>query len=142
MYVLDTDVTSNLFDAARSSELLRRRVRSTPLDDLAITVITLEETMRGALDEIRKRDSRRRSVVDPYADIQRLYYNLTRFAMLPYSADAEGIYSAFSPIIKRIGTNDCRIAAIALAGGHVVVTANTRDFSRIPGLLIQDWTSE
>lgn len=38
-----------------------------------------------------------------------------------------------------IGGNDMQIAAIALAHGLILVTHNTREFSRIPGLQLEDW---
>ena len=38
-----------------------------------------------------------------------------------------------------IGPYDVLIAATALANGLVIVTHNTREFSRISGLLIEDW---
>ena len=38
-----------------------------------------------------------------------------------------------------IGPNDLIIAAIALARGCTLVTHNTQEFSRIPGLLLEDW---
>jgi tRNA(fMet)-specific endonuclease VapC len=38
-----------------------------------------------------------------------------------------------------IGPNDLMIAAIALANGLTLVTHNTAEFSRVPGLSIEDW---
>ena len=38
-----------------------------------------------------------------------------------------------------IGPNDLMIAAIALASGLTLVTHNTSEFSRVPGLLLEDW---
>ena len=40
-----------------------------------------------------------------------------------------------------IGGNDLWIAATALAHGATLVTNNTEEFSRVPGLLLEDWTS-
>jgi tRNA(fMet)-specific endonuclease VapC len=39
-----------------------------------------------------------------------------------------------------IGPNDLLIAATALAYNLVLVTHNTREFSRVPGLIVEDWT--
>ncbi len=38
-----------------------------------------------------------------------------------------------------IGPNDLLIAATALAHGAILVTHNTAEFSRVPGLIIEDW---
>ncbi|MEI6415406.1 MAG: type II toxin-antitoxin system VapC family toxin [Pseudomonadota bacterium] len=38
-----------------------------------------------------------------------------------------------------IGPYDLQIAAIAVAHGLTVVTHNTREFSRVPGLMLEDW---
>jgi tRNA(fMet)-specific endonuclease VapC len=39
-----------------------------------------------------------------------------------------------------IGGNDLWIAATALAHGATLVTNNTDEFVRVPGLLVEDWT--
>lgn len=41
-----------------------------------------------------------------------------------------------------IGPHDLQIASIAVVRGWVLVTNNTREFQRIPGLKIEDWTRE
>lgn len=38
-----------------------------------------------------------------------------------------------------IGPFDMQIAAIALANGLTLITHNTTEFSRVPGLMIEDW---
>jgi hypothetical protein len=40
-----------------------------------------------------------------------------------------------------IGANDLLIASIALAHGLIVATGNVREFQRIPGLAVEDWTA-
>jgi tRNA(fMet)-specific endonuclease VapC len=40
----------------------------------------------------------------------------------------------------RIGSQDLRIAALALLYGFTVVTSNVRDFSQVPNLNVTDWT--
>jgi tRNA(fMet)-specific endonuclease VapC len=42
---------------------------------------------------------------------------------------------------QKIGPNDLWIAAHALAGGRTVVTNNTGEFTRVPGLTVEDWTA-
>ena len=61
------------------------------------------------------------------------------FTLLPYSAAAEALFQAMPPEVKRIGTQDCRIAAIAMVNDCTVITRNVRDFSRIPGVRCEDW---
>jgi tRNA(fMet)-specific endonuclease VapC len=39
----------------------------------------------------------------------------------------------------QIGPNDLLIASIALANGLTLVTNNTSEFSRVPGLNLEDW---
>lgn len=62
---------------------------------------------------------------------------------LPLDDDAAKKYGAIrSELASKgtpIGPNDLMIAAIAIVAGAVVVTHNTREFSRVDGLKIVDW---
>jgi predicted nucleic acid-binding protein len=40
----------------------------------------------------------------------------------------------------RIGPHDLWLAASCIAHGHTMVTANVREFERVPGLTIEVWT--
>ena len=39
----------------------------------------------------------------------------------------------------RIGTQDLKIASIALTNDALPLTANLRDFSKVPGLRVENW---
>jgi tRNA(fMet)-specific endonuclease VapC len=117
-------------------------VRIVPLDELAISVVTVEEILRGVLDAIRQSQMKKQYVVEAYEELRVLYSQLYRFTVLPFTSEAERVFDAFPASIKRAGVNDCRIAAIAIAHGCTVVTANTQHFSKIPGSTIEDWTRE
>lgn len=66
-----------------------------------------------------------------------------QFVSLPFddfAAEQYGVVRArLADIGLPIGPNDTMIAAIALAHRLVLVTHNTAEFSRVPGLLIEDW---
>lgn len=58
------------------------------------------------------------------------------------AADAYGkIRAQLSEIGKPIGANDLLIAAIALANNLTLVTHNTSEFARVPGLALEHWES-
>lgn len=67
----------------------------------------------------------------------------TRFVSLPFDDPAAQEYGKLRDHLARlgqlIGPNDLLIAAIALANGLTLVTHNTNEFSRVPGLTLEDW---
>ena len=66
-----------------------------------------------------------------------------QFVSLPFDDQAAEQYGKARAHLASTGTpigpNDLIIAAIALAHGRTLVTHNTREFSRVPGLLLEDW---
>ena len=66
MIVLDTDHLSVLSSAGPRSQRLKARLMSNSDSDIAITIISVEEQMRGWLAEIKRRSDVARQVM-PYA---------------------------------------------------------------------------
>jgi tRNA(fMet)-specific endonuclease VapC len=62
---------------------------------------------------------------------------------MPFDDAAAQTYGVIRAVLEKegrpIGPNDMLIAAIALANGLTVVTHNTAEFGRVPGLLLDDW---
>lgn len=81
----------------------------------------------------------------PEENRQRLLKLLSWLPSLPFSSDAAPHFGDIRAVLARqglpIGPYDLQIAAIARAEGLVVVTHNTREFARVPGLILEDWLS-
>jgi tRNA(fMet)-specific endonuclease VapC len=67
----------------------------------------------------------------------------SQFVSLPFTDAAAEEYGRIRAHLAALGTqigpNDLMIAAIALVNGLILVTHNTAEFSRVPGLTIEDW---
>jgi tRNA(fMet)-specific endonuclease VapC len=59
---------------------------------------------------------------------------------LPYTEAAIARVAQLKALRRNVGLMDLRIAAVAMENQAVVVTRNRRDFGRIPGLSIDDWS--
>ncbi|GAB4178132.1 MAG: hypothetical protein Fur006_10340 [Coleofasciculaceae cyanobacterium] len=59
---------------------------------------------------------------------------------MPYDAHAQSIYRMCKAQRIRVGTQDLRIASIVLAHNGILLTRNSRDFEKVPDLVIQDWS--
>jgi tRNA(fMet)-specific endonuclease VapC len=66
-------------------------------------------------------------------------------AVLPFeiedAEEAGDIRAALERAGTPIGPYDILIAAQARRRGAVLVTANEREFARVPGLMVEDWSS-
>lgn len=137
MYLLDTNIISTFLDRRRNSPVLTGRILSQPPENLFVSIITVAEMMRGELGAIN-RLRHKPNVVQVYAAFEALH----RFQILAYTSEVEQIDRSMTLEQKRVSTQDCRIAATAIARGFTVITANTKDFQRIGNVMIEDWMRE
>ncbi len=139
MYLLDTSVVSNFLDERRYYPQLTAKILSQPPEQIFISIITVEEILQGALASVQK-VKRKSSVTYAYQYFEDLFVALHHFQILSYTPEAESIYQLLPAKIKRIGTQDCRIAAIANANKLTIITVNVNDFVSIGIARVEDWT--
>lgn len=63
-----------------------------------------------------------------------------RVNILPFTIAAAVKLTELRRHKVRIGTQDLRVAAIALSVNAILVTSNRRGFDQVPGLIIEDWS--
>jgi len=139
MVILDTDHVSLLEWGDESSELLRERLANLASRDVASTIISYEESMRGWMAYI----ARARTVEQQIQAYQRLHRHLDNYRQIPllnFDEDAGREFQRLRQVRVGIGTMDLKIAAIALASGATLLSRNRVDFEKVPGLTIEDWT--
>jgi tRNA(fMet)-specific endonuclease VapC len=71
---------------------------------------------------------------------EKILRDFERADVVSFHYAAERKYQELRSARVRIGTLDLRIASIALTRGYTVLTRNTVDFGKVPGLDVQDWT--
>lgn len=103
------------------------------------TVISVEEQLRGRFLQIRKAPSDLHTMA-AYKSLREAVEKLNKYQILDYTDTATRIFNTLRQQKIRIGTQDLRIAAIALANNATLVTRNQIDFGQIPALTIEDWT--
>ncbi|WP_373529296.1 type II toxin-antitoxin system VapC family toxin [Nostoc sp.] len=135
LWILDTD-TLSLFQ--RAHPLVSQRVNTIPTEQLATTVVTFEEQMYGRLNRIRRANSQE-SLVFAYMQLHETLKDFKTINVLNFNKESANCYAELRQKV-RIGTQDLRIASIAISNNGILVTRNQRDFSRIPGLQLEDWT--
>ena len=64
---------------------------------------------------------------------------LAAVRVLSYTNPADKLVEAFKRSKIRVGTRDLRIAATCIVHGATLVTRNARDFTLVPGLLLEVW---
>lgn len=130
LYMLDTDIAS--YAMKKTSPRVLNRLSQTAISDIGISAIVLAELEFGVAASPRALEDR-----------ARLDLFLNYVVALEFPAEAAREYGEIRADLKRrgvlIGANDMLIAAHARCLGLTLVTNNTREFQRVPGLKIENW---
>jgi tRNA(fMet)-specific endonuclease VapC len=136
---MDTDHLSLLDQDTMEGFNLSRRLAAMPPGEIAVTIITYEEQMRGWLAYTARANTIER-MLTAYARLQRHVETFKDIPVVPFDEKAAAEFERLRQAKIRIGSMDLKIAAIALAMGATLLTRNLSDFGKIPGLRIEDWT--
>ena len=130
MYLLDSNTCIRYLNGRAPN--VRLRVNAVLNTQIQVCSIVKGEMFAGAL----------RSTT-PVQSLARQLAFFARFVSLPFDDRAAQIYGQIRADLQAAGTPigpyDMQIAAIALANNLILVTHNTREFSRIVGLQLEDW---
>jgi tRNA(fMet)-specific endonuclease VapC len=118
---------------------LMQRFAQEPADSVAICPINIEEIMRGRLASLARVLTGTKHV-QAYADLADAEAMFRLFPQVPFDAASESQFQHLRASRVRVGTLDLKIAAVALTNRLTVLTRNRRDFGRVPGLVIEDWS--
>lgn len=140
MFLLDSDHVSIIqrHTGPEYKRILEHLLLRAP-ESCFISIITLHEQFAGwsaYLSRAKQEEDR----IYGYAQMAKMLVGFQQSQLLMYESDAVEVFSDMRKKKIRVGSMDLRIAAIAIANQMTVVTRNSVDFERIPGLNIEDWT--
>ena len=133
-YLLDTNTLIYLIKH-RPPAVAERVSRLADEDQLCMSFVSFAELLKGAEGSSRKTEVRQR--LDGLIRQVPVLYATGRTVCEHCALQAHRLKTAGTPI----GGNDLWIASHALAEDATLVTHNTREFERIAGLRLADWTS-
>jgi tRNA(fMet)-specific endonuclease VapC len=138
LYLLDTDTVSRF---RLGNAAIIRRVLAMPSEKICLSVITVEEQLNGWYTQLRQQQSDAR-LAEVYERLTRTAEFFGQFRILTFDTVAIARYRELEKARLNVGKMDLRIGAIALTQQAIVVTSNVRDYSRIPGIVYEDWAKE
>ncbi|QSV52544.1 MAG: type II toxin-antitoxin system VapC family toxin [Dolichospermum sp. UKL201] len=130
IYLLDTN-TCIIYLKGKNIHL-KEKLDSISISEISVCSIVKSELFYGAMRSAK-----------PESNLKLQQGFLDKFVSLPFNDEAAIIFGNIRAELTSKGTPiggyDLQIAAIALANNLILVTHNTREFSRIPQLQLQDW---
>lgn len=129
MILLDTNICIYLINARPSAVL--ERFQQYRLGDIGLCSVVAAELAFGVA---RSASTRNREALEMF---------LAPLTILPFDAAAVWVYGDLRAELQRrgtpIGSLDTLIAAHALSQKALLVTNNTREFAKVPGLQLDNW---
>jgi tRNA(fMet)-specific endonuclease VapC len=139
-FLLDTDHISILQkQSGPEYAILIARIAQVRRTDLAFCIISFHEQVLGCNTYLAQAKTSA-DIVRGYQMFDRVLSAFAAAHVLPFDNKASIVCDSLVAQRVRIATMDLRIASIALSQALKLVTRNTRDFTKVPGLIIEDWT--
>jgi tRNA(fMet)-specific endonuclease VapC len=134
-YMLDTNICSLIM--REQPETVIRRLEQAVLRNhrIVVSAITYAEMRFGAIG--KKASPRHEKLVEAFCTRLDAVMAWDRAAVDATTEIKTTLAAAGTPI----GPNDTAIAGHAIAAGAILVTNNTREFERVPGLVLEDWVN-
>ncbi|MCG8362629.1 MAG: type II toxin-antitoxin system VapC family toxin [Pseudanabaenales cyanobacterium] len=107
--------------------------------EVAVTIITYEEQVRGRLSVISRAKTLDEQIL-AYQWLQQLSDDYRSIVIIPFNRAAALEHQRLRKIYPRLGNMDLKIAAIAIVHNAILLTRNTSDFRQITELQIGDWS--
>lgn len=137
MLVLDTNHITELgYNTSKGLRLLSRIESSG--NTAVTTIVTVEEQLRGWLAEISKRSDLHQQL-PAYERLKERIEFFSAWLLLAFDSDAADLVKTLRSQGIRIGTLDLKIAAITIVHDATLLTRNTVDFAKVPGLRFENW---
>ena len=137
MYLLDTDTLTHLH--AGNTNVINR-LESVQAEDIAITIITKVEILRGRIDYLLKASSGR-DLLKAQELFSRSETLLNQLPVILIDENSANQFERLKTVskLRKIGRADMLIASIVLANKAILVTRNLRHFRQFPNLSVQNW---
>src|SRR5262249_48973514 len=117
---------------------LDQRMKDSRGQLFATTVIRLEEQAAGWLAAINRR-TEPHAQIPAYDGLLKMHRFLAGWQIMSFDAQAAEEFKRLKSQKTRVASRDLKIAAIALVNNSLLLSANLRDFRRVPGLQVEDW---
>jgi tRNA(fMet)-specific endonuclease VapC len=137
--ILDSDHLSILryHNSERALKLITRLDQATE-KPIATSIANVEEAMRGWLSAIAK-ERRIERQLSPYRELAELFTFFSGYTIALLDSNAARLFNDFRKSGLKIATMDLKTACIAIANNALLLTANRRDFEKVPGLRFENW---